>query len=452
MKNILVIIVITATLAASAQVPNYVPTNGLVGWWGFNGNANDESGNGNNGTVIGTALTADRFGNPNSAYDFDGVDDLITSSIMSTIQGQNQMTWSCWFVCRSNPVDGQPNRIISKDNLPGVNENRMALIINNYAAANNTLHFVFHDAINTSNVHTNYPIVYDSLYHAVLVVNTTELSDSNKLKLFVNGILTDYTVNGTVLPLTPSNQYNMRFGGSLSTNNYWDGTVDDIGIWNRALTQCEIQDLYNAQLNSVDVSAGNDLTVCEGDEIVLSGSGADSYSWNNGVLDSIPFVATNTSEYVVVGTDTLCCLGTDTMQVNVLSTSSSSQNETSLDSYVWSVNGQTYTQSGTYTDTLLNVLGCDSIVTLNLDLNFTGIESENNNEFNVFPNPVNELLTIVNSSNASKKITLIDKQGRLVLESIISKETNTINLAHLESGNYLLFIEGNDYPIQIIKK
>ena len=59
---------------------------------------------------------------------------------------------------------------------------------------------------------------------------------------------------------------------------------------------------------------------------------------------------------------------------------------------------------------------------------------------------------IINSSNASKNIKLIDKQGRLVLESIISKETNTINLAHLESGNYLLFIEGNDSPIQIIKK
>ena len=35
---------------AAAQIPNYVPQNGLVGWWPFNGNANDESGNGNNGT------------------------------------------------------------------------------------------------------------------------------------------------------------------------------------------------------------------------------------------------------------------------------------------------------------------------------------------------------------------------------------------------------------------
>ena len=54
------------------SVPSYVPTNGLVGWWGFNGNANDESGLGNNGTVVGATLTNDRFGNFNGAYRYNG--------------------------------------------------------------------------------------------------------------------------------------------------------------------------------------------------------------------------------------------------------------------------------------------------------------------------------------------------------------------------------------------
>ena len=63
---------------AFSQVPSYVTTNGLVGWWPFNGNANDESGNGNNGTVNGATLTADRFGVANKAYGFDGVDDFIS--------------------------------------------------------------------------------------------------------------------------------------------------------------------------------------------------------------------------------------------------------------------------------------------------------------------------------------------------------------------------------------
>jgi hypothetical protein len=50
-------------------------SNGLVAHYPFNGNANDESGNGNHGTVHGAKLTQDRFGNPNSAYYFDGIDD-----------------------------------------------------------------------------------------------------------------------------------------------------------------------------------------------------------------------------------------------------------------------------------------------------------------------------------------------------------------------------------------
>ncbi len=66
-----------ATLTFGQNVPAYVPTNGLVGWWPFNGNANDESGNGNNGTVNGATLTTDRFGILNRAYDFDGVNDRI---------------------------------------------------------------------------------------------------------------------------------------------------------------------------------------------------------------------------------------------------------------------------------------------------------------------------------------------------------------------------------------
>ncbi len=54
-----------------------IPTDSLVAWYPFNGNANDESGNGHHGTVHGATLTTDRFGNPNSAYHFDGVDDFI---------------------------------------------------------------------------------------------------------------------------------------------------------------------------------------------------------------------------------------------------------------------------------------------------------------------------------------------------------------------------------------
>jgi len=53
------------SLSVEAQVPSYVDTNGLVGWWPFDGNANDISGNGNNGLVYGSTLTTDRNLNTN---------------------------------------------------------------------------------------------------------------------------------------------------------------------------------------------------------------------------------------------------------------------------------------------------------------------------------------------------------------------------------------------------
>jgi hypothetical protein len=53
------LLVVTIFSITKAQVPSYVPSNGLVGWWPFNGNANDETGNGNNGTVNGATLTTD---------------------------------------------------------------------------------------------------------------------------------------------------------------------------------------------------------------------------------------------------------------------------------------------------------------------------------------------------------------------------------------------------------
>jgi hypothetical protein len=75
-----------------------LPTNlqqGLVAYYPFNGNANDESGNGNDGTVNGATLTEDRFGNVNSAYSFDGVDDFIISSSDLPF-GNSNRTISVW--------------------------------------------------------------------------------------------------------------------------------------------------------------------------------------------------------------------------------------------------------------------------------------------------------------------------------------------------------------------
>ena len=96
-KNYLfVLLAILFTMNVMAQnIPSYLPKDGLVGFWPFNGNANDESGNGNHGTVNGATLTNDRNGVSNSAYNFDGLDDFISTNY-SGILGSSSRSVSFW--------------------------------------------------------------------------------------------------------------------------------------------------------------------------------------------------------------------------------------------------------------------------------------------------------------------------------------------------------------------
>ena len=84
-----------------AQVPSYVPTNGLVGWWPFNGNANDESGNGNHGLVKGASLAEDRCKRRNAAYEFNGIDNFIEVANSESLSNVESITMSAWVLLDS---------------------------------------------------------------------------------------------------------------------------------------------------------------------------------------------------------------------------------------------------------------------------------------------------------------------------------------------------------------
>ena len=86
---------------------------GLVAYYPFNGNANDASGNGNNGTVCGAVLTTNRFGVPNSAYDFDGATTYIRVPDSDSLELTNDFSLSVW-VNRRNNAPGVPMGILCK--------------------------------------------------------------------------------------------------------------------------------------------------------------------------------------------------------------------------------------------------------------------------------------------------------------------------------------------------
>lgn len=82
-----------------------IPADGLVAYYPFNGSANDESNNGNNGVVYGAVLTEDRFGNIDKAYSFNGRDNYIIVNSSSSLQPTKEMTVAVWLFPLSYPTD-----------------------------------------------------------------------------------------------------------------------------------------------------------------------------------------------------------------------------------------------------------------------------------------------------------------------------------------------------------
>ena len=228
---------------ALSQVPSYVPTNGLVGWWPFNGNANDESGNGNNGTVNGATLTTDRFGDVGKAYSFDGVNDNISAPRNSL----SQFSISLWF-----------------------------------KTSQNASYTPFVDAHNInwelylSNLKPTFTkwVSLPGNYQEYICSNSVSISQWNNLVCIYSSNNIDIHLNGTLVSsfsnvtLSNNSMGTYYFGASISgVIQFYNGILDDIGIWNRTLTPQEITNLYNA--GPFDVSATN-TTVCAGQPTTLS--------------------------------------------------------------------------------------------------------------------------------------------------------------------------------------
>jgi hypothetical protein len=234
--------VTTLSTSSGSTLPSYVPTNGLVAYYPFNGNANDASGNGNNGTINGATLTTDKSGNLNSAYNFNGQNNNIVVPDNITIN-PSLISVSIWV----NPAVFGPSEqyIINKsiDILPGSVNRSWAIRIssdgqlNLEIRVNNTYYLFGSTETLTLNQWNNLVFVYDG----------------STAKLYKNNIVViNQSLPGTLTNLS----YNLSIGNFPHANMppygyFWNGKLDDIGIWNRALTQSEVTTLYNQAPNPV---------------------------------------------------------------------------------------------------------------------------------------------------------------------------------------------------------
>lgn len=240
MKTKLLFCCLMAGFISFAQVPSYIPMSGLQAWYPFNGNANDDSGAGHNGTVNGATLTADRFGFANAAYMF-GTNNYI--SVSDDINFRPQVfTISSWVTFTSTPSNY--NLILAKNIGTGSPES----IDINYATSYNAW---FCNISNASSlgpfITSTQSIVVGTWYNVVY-----QFDDSNNIqKIFVNGVLT------TTNSVTTNIAYDTKpwtIGMEYEYNTpsfFFKGKIDDIGIWDRLLTPAEIMTVY--QSNQVGI-------------------------------------------------------------------------------------------------------------------------------------------------------------------------------------------------------
>lgn len=442
MKTIVLLFLGTlAALTSFSQIPGYVPQNGLIAWYPFNGNTNDESGNGNHGTNYGATLANDRFGNGNSAYSFNGINEYISVNDNASLK-PSIISISVW-------VNVAPNqdpfmRIISKQYNEPQNFGSYQIITGNSNGNGKVGMTVRTGSGNSQSTNGIYNWTGDVGSN---IVNTWQhivgVFDGTTVKLYQNSIFVTQVNQSGNLHYDLSNLLIAKgvSGGSLpGTEIFYNGLIDDIGIWNRALTPCEINQLYESQLLDNQES--------------ISEASCESYDWNGQTYTSSGIYPQSfTNQYGCDSTVTLDLtidsIDNTVEQNNLLLTSN--QNNAA---YQW-INCENNTPIQGATDISLQVEengsyavaiengSCqdtsDCIVIENVGVNEVDI-----NHITIYPNPTKDQFTVKINDAESYELKVYDLKGQLLQNDFLTG-TNTINLNTYESGVYLIHISNNTY-------
>lgn len=241
--------------------PPQDPDQTLVAYYPFNGNANDESGNGFGGDTTGHApqLVPDRFGNENSAYWFDGLDDYIDlGDHFDTI---NHLTIALWVNFDSLCFGEQDCGIIQKWVAGDWSQKSFSLAKEGDGSAptysDEVISRYFSGEIDEFVEARTNVLVEDQWYFL-----TTTFTDS-MVEMYVDGILVDMVESTLVINDTNTPVY---VGNNYSGSNPFHGRIDDIRIYSRALSPDEILALYNP--SQVQVSLPS-MTASVGDTVVV---------------------------------------------------------------------------------------------------------------------------------------------------------------------------------------
>ncbi len=199
----------------------------LIAYYPFNGNANDETGNNNNGTVYGARLTSDRFGNINSAYSFNGVNDYILVGNNDMLNFTEAISLNFWMkVGQFYQREAYP---ISHGNW----EKRWKVSI-----TQNRLRWTINTSTGIYDLDSESLLKKDSLYNITLTYSGSDV------EIYLNGKLDAF---GTWNGLINKTQLGLTIGQALPNNSSYNfnGILDDIRIFNYALSLSEVKGLFS---------------------------------------------------------------------------------------------------------------------------------------------------------------------------------------------------------------
>ena len=253
MKLLITCLCLSFGLQVNAQLPSYVPASGIIGYWPLDGNANDISGNGHNGINNGATASANRNGTPNACLYFD-IDYVEVLNLPLNLQ--SDFSFSYW---------QKLNGFLVPDVIVDLNQNKVC---------NGTPHiWQWGDSVRFGMCSTDVGSLSLGAQSQLINnwVNFTYTHTGGITKMYKNGTLL-FTLNHT-WPLTSTAQFTLANGGNtlgVLHGQPSDIYMDDIGMWNRVLSESEILGLYQA------ISVGVDQVIEKKDVILYPNPATES--------------------------------------------------------------------------------------------------------------------------------------------------------------------------------
>jgi hypothetical protein len=401
-KSLLICLLSILSINTRAQLPNYVSADSLVSWYSFSGNANDSSGHGNNGTVFGATLTTDRFGHPNSAYSFDGVSGYIKSDSAAGYLSDT-LTVSFW---ASYSADFGYDNVISFGDVTG----------ERWGCINGFTYLRFSVGRGCSGTGNLLNYITDTGWHMITYV----MEDTSQF-IYYDGVYVGTETNSQPSSLSCA-ATSLWFGvDPFSSPAYYQGKLDDIGIWKRALTQCEITELFNGTSFITNIIS-NDTVLSGGvaTYTLTDTGGAATYQWQENTGSGFSNLS-NITPYSGVTTKTLT--------VNPVSAI--------MNEYQY----RCVRNGGSCIDTSNTAL---------LILTTTGIAELTKESFTISPNPANNTLNI-NAQSRINDVEIFNVIGKRVFYQHYNSNKISVDVSSLEQGFYFIKIN-NGLTQKLIKE